>query len=172
MIKSEGTRKLKTKRRSERKKHIRSIIGIIVIVSILAIAFYLYNEQKKPVPQVWVTSGPFSINKNQYKIGEIVFMVVSGLNPSEAGNITIVDPKGGTYDTIPFNGTRKSSFNYYFKPNTQRLENLCNPTDLVGNWYIMLKGVPYKSIPFKIINDWIPGTEAEIKPIPKGLTPC
>lgn len=66
----------------------------------------------------------------------------------------------------------KTSFHQFFKPNTERSEVLCTPADLVGQWNIIFKGVTYKSIPFEIINDWIPGTQSEIKPVPKGLTPC
>lgn len=143
----------------------------IVITGIIAAAIYLY-EQKPPEEPQWVTSGPFAINKNQYKLGEYVFMVVSNLKPSDVGEIVVTDPKGGVFTTIPFNGTMKDNFHQFFKPNTSRLEALCTPQDLVGKWNIIFKGVPYKSIPFEIVNDWIPGSEAEIKPVPKGLDPC
>ena len=99
-------------------------------------------------------------------------MVVSNLQPTDVGQIVIVDPKGDAFSKIPFNGTMKSSFKQYFKPNTERSLALCNPTDLVGHWNIVFKGVPYKSIPFEVVNDWSPGSQAEIKPVPKGLDPC
>jgi len=155
---------LKKKERPRKKKHTGSIIALIIIVGIIPAGIYFYNEQKTP-QTTWIASGPFAINKNQYKLGENVFMVVTGLKPNDVGKILVTDPKGGTFTTIPFNGTMKSSFNNYFKPNTERAEQLCKPTDLVGNWTIVFKGVPYKSIPFKIVNDWIPGSQQEIKPI-------
>jgi hypothetical protein len=42
----------------------------------------------------------------------------------------------------------------------------------VGQWSIVFRGVSYKSIPFEIVNDWIPGSQAELAPVPKGLSPC
>lgn len=157
---------MKTKRKSGKKKHTGSIIVLIIIAGVIPAGIYLYNEQKVPsANEQWNTSGPFAINKNQYKLGENVFMVVTGLKPSDAGQFEIIDPKGGIFSTVPFNGTMKSSFNYFFKPNTERVEKLCKPTDLVGNWTIIFQGVSYKAIPFEVVNDWISGSQAEIKPI-------
>jgi hypothetical protein len=164
---------LRTKSRSGKKKHIGAIIGIIILAGVISTAIYLYNEQKASVEKYqWIISGPFAINKNQYKLGENIFMVVSNLKPTDVGQIVITDPKGDTYSSIPFNGTMKSSFKQFFKPNTQRGLALCNPTDLVGQWNIIFEGVSYKSIPFKIVNEWIEGSQSEVQPVPKGLAPC
>jgi hypothetical protein len=164
---------LKKKKSEQKKKKTGPIIGLIVIVVIIIAGFYYYNQQKNSevTPQWQNTSGPFAIDKFQYKLGENIFMVVSNLQPINVGKIVIVDPKGDTYDSIPFNGTLKSSFHYFFKPNTQNIGGvkLCNPTDLVGNWTLIFSGVPYKPIKFQVINDWIQGSQAEIKPIPKNL---
>ena len=156
---------MKTKRKPGKKKHTGSIIVLIIIAGVISAGIYLYHEKVPPSNEQWNISGPFAINKSQYKLGENVFMVVMGLKPSDAGQFEIIDPKGGIFSTIPFNGTMKSSFNYYFKPNTERMEKLCKPTDLVGNWTIIFQGVPYKAIPFEVVNDWISGSQAEIKPI-------
>lgn len=163
---------MKITNESKKKKHRRVIIGGIILSGIIISAFYIYYELSKPVEWKWVTSGPFSINKNQYKLGENIFMIVSGLKPTDIGEIDIVDPKGDTFSKIPFNGTIKSSFKQFFKPDTERRLALCNATDLVGHWNIVFKGSSYKSIPFDIVNDWIPGSQAELAPVPKGLDPC
>jgi len=164
---------LKKKTTEQKKKKTGPIIAVIIIVAIIVGVIYYYDQKKNSETNVqWQNvSGPFAINKFQYKLGENVFMIVSNLKPNEAGNIVIVDPKGDTYYIIPFNGTMKTSFKQFFKPNTQNVGGvlLCNPSDLVGNWGIILQGVPYKSLKFEIINDWIPGSEAEIKPIPSDL---
>jgi len=164
---------LKKKTAGQKKKKTGPIIAIIIIAAIIAGGIYYYNQQKIPVTDnQWQNiSGPFALNKFQYKIGENIFMVVSNLKPTDAGNIVIVDPKGDTYDSISFNGTMKTSFHYYFKPNTQNIGGvkLCNPTDLVGKWGMVFQGVPYKSLTFNVTNNWIEGSQAEIKPIPKEL---
>ena len=103
---------MKIKQRSKKKKHLGKIIALIVLAGIVAAIVYSYYQQEatKGEPWKWVTSGPFSINKNQYKLGENIFMVVSGLKPTDVGEINVVDPKGDTYSKIPFNGTMKSRF--------------------------------------------------------------
>lgn len=167
---------MKIKQRSKKKKHLGKIIALIAIAVIVSAIAYSYYKQEasKGEPWQWVTSGPFSINKNQYKLGENVFMIVSDLKPTDVGEIDVFTPKGTTFTAIPFNGTMKSSFKQFFKPITDRKTSLCNPTDLVGNWTVAFRGVPYKAIPFKIINEYIPGAEADsgLQPIPKGLVPC
>lgn len=165
---------MKIKPRSKKKKNLGKIIVLIVVAVIVAAGVYSYYQQKDLESRQWkwIISGPFSINKNQYKLGENIFMIVSGLQPTDIGTIDVIDPKGSTYTSIPFNGTMKSSFKQFFKPDTQRSLALCNATDLVGHWNIIFKGVSYKSIPFEIVNDWIPGSQAEITSVPKGLDPC
>ena len=147
---------------------------LIIIAGIVAAGVYSYYQQKESENRQWkwVSSGPFSINKSQYVLGENIFMIVSGLQPTDVGEIDVVTPKGETFAKIPFNGTMKSSFKQFFKPDTERKLGLCNATDLVGQWNIVFRGVSYKSIPFEIVNDWIPGSQAELTPVPKGLEPC
>ena len=164
---------MKIKQRSKKKKYVGKIIGLIILAGIVAAGVYIYNEKKEDEKKYqWFISGPFAINKNQYKLGENVFMVVSNLQPTDVGKIKVIDPKGGTFTTIPFNGTMKSSFHQFFKPNTERIEKLCTPQDLVGHWNIIFEGVSYKPIPFEVVNDWIEGAQSEIQPVPKGLDPC
>ncbi len=167
---------MKIKERGKRKKHTGKIIALIIIAVIAAAITYSYYQQKQLESQQWhwIASGPFSINKNQYKLGENIFMIVNGLQPTDVGEIDIVDPKGGIFSKIPFNGTMKSSFKQFFKPVTERSLALCSAKDLVGNWTIIFKGVSYKSIPFQIINEFIPGEEngSGMAPVPKGLDPC
>ena len=98
---------MKKKTTGQKKKKTGPIIAVIVIAAIIIGGIYYYNQQKISEANIqWQnTSGPFAINKFQYKIGEYVFMVVSNLKPNEAGKIVVVDPKGDIYYTIPFNGT-------------------------------------------------------------------
>ncbi len=161
---------MKKKKTEQEKKKTGPIIVVIVIAAIIVGGIYYYNNQQKisEANVQWQnTSGPFAINKFQYKIGEYVFMIVSNLKPNEAGKILVIDPKGDIYSAIDFNGTLKTSFHSYFKPNTQSVGvTVCNPSDLVGKWSIIFQRVPYKPINFQITNDWIEGSQAEIKPIP------
>lgn len=147
-----------------------AIIAVIVVVAISASAIYFYNQQKMSGESTaqWVTSGPFSINNGTYKLDDNVFMVVTGLKPTDVGKIVVYDPNGRIFTQSPFNGTMKSDFNYFFKPNTEKIEKLCTPQDLVGNWTIDFPGTSYDPIHFKIINEWVQGGQAEIK----AINPC
>jgi len=150
---------------------------LMIIAGIVAAGVYSYYQQKESEDRQWkwVSSGPFSINKNQYVLGENIFMIVSDLKPTDVGLINVVDPKGDIYSTIPFNGTMKSSFKQFFKPNTLASLGLCNATSLVGHWKIIFVGVPYKSIPFEIKNEFLPSesiNENGLDTVPKGLGLC
>ena len=164
---------MKKKTTGQKKKKTGSIIAVIVIAVIITGGIYYYNQQKiSEVNVQWQNvSGPFAINKSQYKLGEYVFMVVSNLNPNEAGKIVVVDPKGDVFLMIPFNGTLKTSFHQFFKPDTENVggEKLCTPADLVGRWGIIFQGVHYHPLAFNVTNDWIPGSQSEIKSIPPDL---
>jgi len=163
---------LKKKATGQKKKKTNSIIAVIIIAAIITGAYHFYNQQQSSHDVQWQNkSGPFAINKFQYKLDENIFIVVSNLQPNEAGKMLFVDPKGDVYYTIPFNGTLKTSFHQFFKPNTEDIGELklCNPSDLVGNWGVIFQGVAHKPLKFQIINDWIEGGHAEIKPIPPEL---
>lgn len=159
------------KKKTGKKGRTNTIIATIVILAVSLAGIYFYNQQKASQENTaqWVTSGPFSITNETYRLGDNVFMIVQGLKPTDVGKIVVYDPKGGIFTQAPFNGTMKSEFNYFFKPNTVKVEKLCTPQDLVGNWTIVFQGTSYRPIPFQVINEWVKGSQSEIKPIP---SPC
>jgi hypothetical protein len=163
---------LKKKTIGQKKKKTGPIIAVIIIVAIIVGGIYYYDQQKISEANVqWQNvSGPFAINKFQYKLDEYVFIVVSNLKPNDAGKIVVVDPKGDVYYTIPFNGTLKSSFHQFFKPNTVDVGvKICTPAELVGHWGMFFQGVPYQPLSFNVTNDWIQGGQSEVKAIPPDL---
>ena len=58
-----------------------------------------------------ITSGPLTITKYQHKISENIFIIVSGLNHDEKGNIRIFMPDGRLYKTLEYDGSLKNGFN-------------------------------------------------------------
>ena len=89
-------------------------------------------------------------------------MVVEGLQPNEKGWIRVFMPNGQQFTQISFDGSKKSSFNTYFKPDTQAKLNRCHPDDLVGVWIVVFDGTTYPPIEFEFINEYIQGGEADI----------
>lgn len=143
------------------------VVGI-AIAGATASGVYFYEERKSSdeFKTQWISSGPFAINKPQYKLGENFFLTVHGLKPNEVGNILVIQPSGEMWTTIPFNGSLKSDFSYYNKPDTSSIKKLFKPEDLVGTWQVVFQGVAYKPLSFEIVNEFIPGAENDIVPIP------
>ena len=102
----------------------------------------------------WNRSGPFAINKFQYKLGDKVFLVVNGLSVNDVGRIIIGLPNGTTvFQAIPFDGAIKKEFNTYFTPALSKKRQICSTNDIVGDWYIVFKDTNYSPIRFKVINE-------------------
>lgn len=148
------------------KKKERQIISIaIVTVAAIAGAVYYYIIETSPPEDLksqWVISGPFAIDKPKYKLGENIFLSVNNLQPNEVGVISFVRPNGQSYADIPFNGTAKDHFTYYFTPTTSAFRNIYKPEQLVGAWTVIFHGVTYPPIKFDIENKYIHGGEANV----------
>ena len=120
-------------------------------------------------PREWLRSGPFQINKLEYRLGEKIFIVVEGLTPIEKGQITFLRPLNETHYkehvTIPFDGSKKSSFNQYLEIELSKRLGICNREDLIGSWIIFFQGTSYENISFEIINETIPRGESSFLPV-------
>ena len=145
-------------------KKIVSIIVIIVIVAVVAVIAYsaTRNADQSELRTEWITSGPFSVADYQHKLGENIFLAVSGIPSYEKGVIRVFTPKKVEYVSYPFDGSIKSDFNVYFKPATKVRENLCSPEDFIGIWTVEFDGVQYPPIQFEFIDEYIGGGEVII----------
>ena len=161
------------------------IAGVIIAISFTIIIFSQMEvvqnnvdqnelEQNEVIPkpifsETVIVSGPFQINKPQYKLGESIFFRAVGVDPNEKGQISFLRPKNAThyivYEAIPFDGSLKTDFNQYFKPGIAGLVGICSSEDLVGTWVIVFRGVPYENISFEIINEILSGSEAQYEPV-------
>ncbi|CAE6487147.1 hypothetical protein [Candidatus Nitrosotenuis uzonensis] len=135
-------------------------ISVVVAVAIALVSVFMFAEpidvvtpQENPFAH-WYRSGPFAIDKKEYKIGENIFIAVEGLRPYDKGNMVFVMPNGTTkYITIPFNGEEKSGFNQYFKPAISKFRKICSTNDLVGDWTVVFQGTNYKELHFTMLNE-------------------
>ncbi|MGQ0376916.1 MAG: hypothetical protein ACT4OW_05375 [Nitrososphaerota archaeon] len=147
------------------KKKIASIIIAGVVVSIATVLIYFVSQEiQKPHDEgfEWITSGPFSVQNYQHRLGENIFIVAYGIAPDEKGVIRIFTPKNIEYISYQFDGSIKSQFNVYFKPDTFARKDRCSPEDFVGMWTMKFEGVSYPPIQFEFINEYIEGAEADI----------
>ncbi len=141
------------------------IIGLSIAgaaVAAVVFAFFFVGPIETSPPKTdefedWNRSGPFAIDKSEYRIGDSVFIAVSGLGPTDIGNIVFVMPNGTTqYISIPFDGSEKTDFNQYFKPSISLIRKICSIGDLLGEWTMVFPPTSYSPIKFKIINETSP----------------
>lgn len=156
-----------------KKTTILALIGVIIIAIIPGILLFPQDEQDERstvLPKELIdenispaiSSGPLTILNSKHRLGENVFMHIEGLKPNEKGFIHFFTPKGKLHHSIPFDGSIKSDFNQYFKPDTNKVRGICGPEDLVGTWKVVFEGVSYQPLQFDILNEFIRGAEADI----------
>ena len=131
-----------------------------MIVIIIATGLILGNSNEQTVEEKWleekIVSGPFSIDKSEYNLGEKIFIVVNDLKEEDKGKVMFFRPLNNTswsnYVTMDFDGTNKSQFNLYFEPKLSKLKNICSANDLAGTWIVKFIGTEYSDINLKILN--------------------
>ena len=136
------------------------IIIPIVIVIIIAGALITFTpneeESKNKIEEEWIKSGPFSIDKTEYNLGEKIFIVVDGLKQEDKGKVIFFRPLNNTawsnYITMDFDGRNKVQFNLYFEPKLSELRKICSTNELTGTWVVKFIGTEYSDINFKIMN--------------------
>jgi len=131
-----------------------------VIVIIIATGLILGNSNEQTVEEKWleekIVSGPFSIDKSEYNLGEKIFIVVNDLKEEDKGQVIFFRPLNNTswtnYMVIDFDGKNKTQYNLYFEPRLSELKKLCSTNELVGEWVVKFIGTEYSDINFKIMN--------------------
>jgi hypothetical protein len=157
------------------------IIIIIIGIAILGILNDQFEKTEKLDEKTEITnvieiidttkkSGPFQIGKDQYKLGEYVFLHVEGLETDDKGQIIFLRGVSGTqyaiYTIIPFDGKLKSSFNQIVDIELTQELHVCNVEEVIGDWRIWFKGTEYQSLDFKFTNEILEGFEEKFsKPV-------
>ena len=121
------------------------------------------KEEYMPKERIWQSSGPFKIDRDEYVLGEKIFMIVENIDFSENGEIVFLRPLNSTHysiwKTFPFDGMQKTAFNLYFEPMLNKRMNICSANDLIGDWIVFFKNTEYEQLEFSIINKTLPGME-------------
>ena len=152
--------------------NVKVIISIIIIAIIAgALIIFTLNEEtsKMDIPDEWVKSGPFEIDKKQYNVGEKIFLTTNDLLPEEKGAVKFLRPLNDTHYTthikIPFNGKDKTQFNYYFEPKLSEFRGICSIENLAGTWIVEFSGTQYEVINFEILAQASSWDERTFEPI-------
>ena len=122
-----------------------------------------------PKAREWITSGPFQIDRSQYILGEKIFLVIGGIHPDEKGEVIFLRPLNDThhktYETVPFDGSKKNAFNYYIEPDLSKSSGICSVDDIVGTWIVIFRETDYENLEFEIIDEILPGDEEDYLPV-------
>ena len=92
------------------KKFTSIIIAGVVIATVAVLIYFVSQEIQKSHDEgfEWLTSGPFSVQNYQHRLGENIFIVAYGITPDEKGTIRIYTPKNIEYISYLFDGSIKS----------------------------------------------------------------
>ncbi len=157
--------KINSQKVSEKPSVIAGVLTFAVIASVIVLIMvnYIFSISEHDVSGI--ISGPFTIDKQTYRMGEPVFLIASGIGPQEKGEIVFIRPNGEEYQTIPFDGSKKAVQKHYFTPESETL-NDCNTSDLIGIWQVvfrMFEGNTYAPLSFEILNETLRGEDEKSK---------
>ena len=139
--------------------NIKIIIPIIIVIIITGVI--LFNSEQEIIEteikeEPWHASGPFSIDKIEYNLGEKIFIIVNDLKTEDKGEVVFFRPLNNThwstYIEMGFDGSNKTQFNLYFEPKLGKLNKICSTNDLAGTWIVKFIGTEYSDINFEILN--------------------
>ena len=139
------------------------VITILVIIAIIIAGVILFNSNQEPIEtqeEEWNESGPFSIDKKQYNLGDKIFVNVENLSEDDVGYITFFRPGNSThlekYIDLPFDGRKGDGYNQYLSPDLYEFKKMCSIDDIVGKWKVVFFNPEgermYPNIEFEIIN--------------------
>ncbi len=147
---------------------------LVVIIAVIVIIGIIYFGDKTGLMVFTtgdktqyseITSGPFTLKDDKFRIDENVFLIADEIRPNEQGDILFVTPNGKVYAVLPIDGQKKSSFNKHFTPDLSRSANICTVDELIGIWTIKFQGLEYESLKFEIINEFVQGSEKFYEPV-------
>ena len=94
-------------------------------------------------------SGPICIRPSELPLGEYLFIIANDIGEDEKIRLAITKPDGQIWDYMFVDGSVKTSFNTWIKPDYSRVQNMCTLNDLVGLWTIELQGGNYMPLEFQ-----------------------
>ena len=152
-------------------------IAVPIIIVVIIIGVIIVNPEQEIIEEEietqWRESGPFSIEKYEYYLGEKIFLTVNEIPRDMSGEVIFFRPTSTPdvekfegleeisedkittktkYLAIKFSGENKQNFNRYFEPSLNEWKGICSRNDIVGDWVIVFQGTQYENISFKILN--------------------
>ena len=126
-------------------------------------------ERYVPGEREWQSSGPFQIDRKEYRLGEKIFMKAENIKFDEKGEFVFIRTLNETHFSVwknfLYDGMKKDAFNIYFEPKVSLVQGICSKNDLIGDWHIIFPETEYIGIKFSIVDEFVPGEEAKFEPV-------
>ena len=149
-----------------------NIIIIVAIIAVIIGGISIVFSEAESISKIFdfrglethgypdaISSGPLTLTKSKYKIYENIFYIVDGLKEDEKGKIKFIVPDGRIYRMTEYDGSIKSGFNLYFRPDTSFITKFCKQEEFVGEWTVEFENGEFPPLKFEIINEHIGGKE-------------
>ena len=162
------------------------ILAIVIILGVIIFNSEQVVEEGLEKIQ-WITSGPFQLEKNQYYLGEKIFITARDIPTNLSGEVIFFRPLGvdnilsaeqlseNKLEGVPieliskkvkhlgikFDGEKKQNFNRYFEPKLSEWRGICSTDDLIGEWVMVFYGTQYEPINFIILDEIAPWEKLE-----------
>ena len=123
-----------------------------------------------PTEREWIQTGPFSIDKTEYALGEKIFVNIQNMKKNDKGTMifTKMIDNGQIleYKKIGFDGSKPQQ-NFYLGIHLSKFKDICTRDQLIGDWELRFVGEQnqFNKLDFKIKNQIIPGQEKKYEAV-------
>ena len=133
------------------------MFAVIAIAAVVLTSLAILSEQgilpgETNVPESfgeWECSGPICIRPTEVRLGENIYITGNDISEDEVIRLAITSPSGKVWDYIYTDGSEKSNWNFYIKPDYSVSNGFCTLNDLVGLWTIELHGTNEPPLQFQ-----------------------
>ena len=136
-------------------------IAAVVLTSLAMLAQNnILPFQNTPEEFDWQCSGNFCLRPSEVRLGENIYIVADEIPEDLTVRLAITNENGKVWDYIWADGSHKSSWNMYIKPDYSVNAGFCTWDDLVGLWTIELHGTMDPPLEFQHGPEILDGSEA------------
>ena len=120
-----------------------------------------------PKEREWIRSGPFTIDRSEYWLGEKIFVNLDNIDEKTKGEMVFAKHINSThmyeYKKVKFDGSKPQQ-NFYLGFNLNSARGLCTTDQLIGEWDVIFRGTSFANLEFKVLDKILPGMEDIYKP--------
>ena len=111
----------------------------------------------------WECAGPICIRPTEARLGENIFITAKEIPEDLTLRLAITNPNGKIWTYLWADGSHKTEWNKYIKPDFSQSSGFCTMNDLTGLWTIELQGTKEGALQFQYGPEILEGEEAHYK---------